>query len=46
MISIRCWPGDSCLMVLDCFSVLRVSVFLLWTEGISAVVSLFLVGSS
>ena len=46
MIFIQCWPGEPCLMVLDCFSVLRVSVFLLQTEGVPAVASLFLVGSS
>ena len=33
-------------MVLDCFLVLRVSAFLLRTEGVSAVASLVLVGSS
>ena len=33
-------------MVLDCFSVLKLSAFLLWTVGVSAVASLFLVGSS
>ena len=38
--------GEPCLMVLDCFSVLRVFDLLLRTEGVSTVASLFLVGSS